>query len=208
MAILNNFDSFDIRKFYVYDLCSCWPINIYMYNTTSIHYVFRRFDIQHKHPLLKKNKFSYIKKDKKIVLFYVNSSLVYNMTLCLITKTTLFLKIWSRPAKQMKSHSELPWRWLFLRKIKLSPKTKNFFSNVHAIGTTLPAWWMLDYCGVNPIINISGLSILYEFELLHQNSNIQLKLVNSLCTEYRAPAPAPDQLYLPCIQLHCIFIER
>lgn len=139
---------------------------------------------------------------------YVNSSLVYNirMTFCLITKTTLFLKIWSRPAKQMKSHSELPWRWLFLRIIKLSPKTKNFFSNVHAIGTTLLAWWMLDYCGVNPIINISGLSILYEFELLHQNSNIQLKLVNSLCTEYRAPAP--DQLYIQCKQLHCIFIER
>lgn len=113
MAILNNFDSFDIRETYVYDLCSCWPINIYMYNTTSSHYVFRRFDIQHKHPLLKKNKFSYIKKDSGIIaskpsrksFFYVNSSLVYNMTLCLITKTTLFLKIWSRPAKQMKTHS-------------------------------------------------------------------------------------------------------
>lgn len=91
------------------------------------------------------------------------------MTLCLITKTTLFLKIWSRPAKQMKSHSELPWRWLFLRKIKLSPKTKNFFSNVHAIGTTLSAWWMLDYCGVNPIINISDLSI-------YTNSNYYIKI--------------------------------
>lgn len=94
----------------------------------------------------------------------------------------------------MKSHGNLPWRWLF------SSKTKNFFSDVHAIGTTLPAWWMLDYCGVHPIINISDLSILYEFELLHQNSNIQLKL------EYRAPAP--DQLYIQCKQLHCIFIER
>lgn len=38
-----------------------------MYNTTSSHYVFRRFDIQHKHPLLKKNKFSYIKKDSGII---------------------------------------------------------------------------------------------------------------------------------------------
>lgn len=67
MAILNNFDSFDIRETYVYDLCSCWPINIYMFNTTSSHYVFRHFDIQHKHPLLKKNKFSYIKKDSGII---------------------------------------------------------------------------------------------------------------------------------------------
>lgn len=79
----------------------------------------------------------------------------------------LFLKIWLRLVKEMKSYGKLLWWWLFFWNIKFLFKIKNFFSNVYVIGIILLVWWMLDYCGVNLIINIFDFLILYEFELLY-----------------------------------------